>query len=317
MEILLNKPLRNAQSRKGQKTSSEETKPKGIVSVREGERPLVKFGSALFFATMGFIVYAGWKIREREYFTAESGIGYALGIAGAVLMLLLVIYPLRKRFRFMEPFGSVKFLFQTHMMMGVIGPICILFHANFHLGSMNSNVALFSMLVVATSGLVGRYFYKRIHFGLYGRRTSLHELRKSYEAERGEMSHILDFAPETASRLLSFSGPVLNSAHSFPKSFAMALTMGVRTRWVYWQFHRLIKKELDSQAESRGWDVSFKRQMGKEARSWVWTFLAHVRKVAEFSFYERVFSLWHLLHLPLFFMLLFAGIFHVIAVHAY
>jgi len=317
MEILLNKPLGSTPSREGQKPSSEAAKPRSVGFAHEIEKPLAKFGSILFFAAAGFIVYAGWKIREREYFTAESGTGYVLGIVGAVLMLLLVIYPLRKRFRFMEPFGSVKFLFQTHMMMGVIGPVCILFHANFHLGSMNSNVALFSMLIVASSGLVGRYFYKRIHFGLYGRRTSLNELRKSYQAERGEMSHILDFAPQTASRMLSFSDPVLNSAHSFPKSFAMALSMGLRTRWIYWQFRRLIKKELEPQAENRGWDSATKRRMAREARSWVWTFLAHVRKVAEFSFYERVFSLWHLLHLPLFFMLLFAGIFHVIAVHAY
>jgi hypothetical protein len=284
---------------------------------KETEEPLAKIGSAFFFGVVGFIVYAGWKIREREYFTAESGTGYVLGIIGAVLMLLLMIYPLRKRYRFMEAFGSVKFLFQTHMMMGVVGPVCILFHANFHLGSMNSNVALFSMLVVATSGLVGRYFYKRIHFGLYGRRTNLNELRKSYQMERDEMSHILDFVPETANRMLSFSDPVLNSAHSFPKSFAMALTMGLRTRWVYWQYCRLIKKELQFQAGQQRWDSSLKRRMGKEMRSWVWTFLTHVRKVAEFSFYERVFSLWHLFHLPLFFMLLFAGIFHVIAVHAY
>jgi len=285
--------------------------------VRKYRETLEKLGSIFFFSMAAFIVYAGWKIREREYITAESGTGYALGVVGAVLMLLLIIYPLRKRYRFMEIFGSVKFLFRTHMMMGVVGPICILFHANFHLGSMNSNVALFSMLVVATSGLIGRYFYKRIHLGLYGRRTSLNELRKSYKTEQEEMSHVLDFAPETAGQLLSFSDPVLNSANSFLKSFAMALTMGLKTRWAYWRFCRQIKRELESQAKDPHRDSSGQRRMEKEARSWTWTFLTHVRKVAEFSFYERLFSLWHFFHLPLFFMLLFAGVFHVIAVHAY
>jgi len=38
---------------------------------------------------------------------------------------------------------------------------------------------------------------------------------------------------------------------------------------------------------------------------------------AEFKFYEKMFALWHLLHLPLFFMLVITGIFHVIAVHYY
>ena len=41
------------------------------------------------------------------------------------------------------------------------------------------------------------------------------------------------------------------------------------------------------------------------------------RRVAELASYERLFSLWHVLHLPLFFMLLVAGIVHVIAVHVY
>ena len=41
------------------------------------------------------------------------------------------------------------------------------------------------------------------------------------------------------------------------------------------------------------------------------------RQVAEFESYERLFSFWHLLHIPLFFLLLAAGIVHVIAVHVY
>ena len=41
------------------------------------------------------------------------------------------------------------------------------------------------------------------------------------------------------------------------------------------------------------------------------------RQVAEFGIYERLFSLWHVLHLPLFFMLLVTGIVHVVAVHVY
>jgi hypothetical protein len=42
-----------------------------------------------------------------------------------------------------------------------------------------------------------------------------------------------------------------------------------------------------------------------------------VRRVAELGTYERLFAFWHLLHLPLFFMLLVAGIVHVVAVHLY
>ena len=40
-------------------------------------------------------------------------------------------------------------------------------------------------------------------------------------------------------------------------------------------------------------------------------------RVAQFSTYERVFALWHLLHLPFVYLLLITALFHVFAVHAY
>ena len=45
--------------------------------------------------------------------------------------------------------------------------------------------------------------------------------------------------------------------------------------------------------------------------------LAATRRVVEFGAFERLFSLWHALHMPLFLMLIVAGIVHVIAVHVY
>jgi hypothetical protein len=46
-------------------------------------------------------------------------------------------------------------------------------------------------------------------------------------------------------------------------------------------------------------------------------YVAALVKEAQFSAYERLFSLWHALHIPLFVMLLLTGILHVVAVHLY
>ena len=45
--------------------------------------------------------------------------------------------------------------------------------------------------------------------------------------------------------------------------------------------------------------------------------LRRVRRVAAFAAYERLFSLWHKVHLPFFYLLLITAIVHVIAVHVY
>ena len=58
-----------------------------------------------------------------------------------------------------------------------------------------------------------------------------------------------------------------------------------------------------------GWVKNARRVIGRrDGRSFV---------VSEFDFHERVFSLWHGLHFPLFLLMALAGTFHVIAVHAF
>ena len=42
-----------------------------------------------------------------------------------------------------------------------------------------------------------------------------------------------------------------------------------------------------------------------------------MRRVASFQAYERLFSLWHALHLPLIFILAAAAVVHVVAVNVY
>lgn len=53
-------------------SSSSSFQPKSRAQAKESDEPLAKIGSTIFFTLAGFFVYAGWKIREREYFTAES-----------------------------------------------------------------------------------------------------------------------------------------------------------------------------------------------------------------------------------------------------
>ena len=40
-------------------------------------------------------------------------------------------------------------------------------------------------------------------------------------------------------------------------------------------------------------------------------------KASQLGFWERMFSAWHVLHVPLFFLLLVSGVIHVVAVHLY
>src|SRR5260370_42481942 len=100
-------------------------------------------------------------------------------------MLLLLVYPLRKRMRSLRALGTVTFWFHTHMILGVLGPVLVLWHANFGLASINCIVALVTMLVVAVSGIIGRYLHSKIHLRMHGRKAEAQEVLADVDELRG------------------------------------------------------------------------------------------------------------------------------------
>ena len=263
------------------------------------------------------VLYSGWRLRRFDLLTAESGLGYVLGIAGASFILLLLIYPLRKRYRILQRLGCIRSWFRLHMIMGVLGPVFIIFHANFQTGSLNSTVALYAMLLVAASGLVGRYIYTRIHQGLYGKRAQMEDLQSELSEERHALQFAFSAVPKTREALLSYAA---RSRTSGRKSLAGSLRsycsgMLWRRHWYH------IKAELHHQFKSGDLGLLLstqdKQKLERKLRKQSKTFLRHTVKVTRFSFWERLFSLWHVLHIPLVFVLLFTIVMHVYAVHRF
>jgi len=274
--------------------------------------------SPVFFSiATALLLYGGWLNSEQSALTAESGAGYALGIIGGVLMLLLLLYPLRKKLRSMRHLGPVKYWFRAHMILGVAGPVCIVFHTNYELGSLNSNVALFCMLLVAGSGLVGRYFYKKIHHGLYGGKATLRELAQAALISKGQFNDSLHLTPRLQQRLQKYEDLAGNPPQSLLGSALHVLKFTCLTRWNHFLLRRFLKHSLAHEAQLAHWSRGELHRHCREAERHLQVYLATVRKVTELGFYERLFSWWHVMHLPLFLMMLISGLIHVYAVHAY
>ncbi|MFQ5472679.1 MAG: hypothetical protein ACE5FA_07330, partial [Dehalococcoidia bacterium] len=146
----------------------------------------------------------GWSVRDELYITPESGMGYGLGVVGTALMVLLLLYSLRKRLRLMRTWGPIRYWFSIHMLLGLIGPLAILFHSGFRLGSHNSAVALWCVVIVSSSGVIGRLIYPKIHYGLYGRRATLAALERAAAASGGAISGTPVDSPEIHKEIASF-----------------------------------------------------------------------------------------------------------------
>ena len=285
--------------------------------VRKGEQPGSRFASWVFSVFIIVVLYYGWTIRDEGYLTAESGLGYAFGIIGGSLMLLLLLYPLRKHVRRMRRWGHVRHWFRMHMIFGVVGPVLIVLHSGFNLGSTNGTVALLSMLVVAASGFVGRYFYTKIHHGLYGRRANFEELKLNSEVGMLRVGFMFEFSPSLSKRVQSFHAAAMAPATNVVHGVIRVLLMGLWTRWVYLSIVLRLGHILDQEGRRRGWTRKVKRQQEQMVKRHLSSYLATARKLVELNFYERLFALWHIFHLPLFVMLVITGIGHVVAVHMY
>jgi len=251
----------------------------------------------------------GIQLRSEFYLAPDRGLGYALGILGGSMMLLLLLYPIRKKFGFMRGLGAVRHWFRMHMVLGVLGPLCIVFHCNFSLGATNSNVALLCMVLMVTSGLVGRFIYARIHLGLYGERANREDLKRSQlvsaaliRGDEARYARVLESGLmrelQELQELALVRGGTLNALKRL-------LVFGIRSRILAWKFRRRIRDDMG--LDEAGFALL--RRIDSQ--------LETLRRISGFAFFERLFSLWHALHMPIFLMLVATGAVHVWAVHHY
>jgi len=259
----------------------------------------------------------GWLFRDRELINPEDGLGYWLGIVGGSMMLVLLLYPLRKRIRALRFLGGTKEWFRMHMVLGVLGPLLVLFHSNFHLGSFNSRVALYCMLLVAGSGVVGRHIYAHIHNGLYGRKATLKEMREDLTRSLETSKGLATLLPGLAAKLQALSGQVQGDAVTGRLGTTASILWTVKQYFVWASLLITAYRELKQQARNSPAIARGLPRLMKTSRLFIRRYVRLSGRVAQFTLYERMFSLWHVLHMPLFFMMIISALFHVLAVHMY
>jgi hypothetical protein len=213
--------------------------------------------------------------------------------------------------------GSVGGWFRLHMMLGLIGPTLVLFHSNFKLGSLNSNVALFSMLIVAGSGVVGRYLYRRIHLNFYGRKTEVREILADVEGLKHAIEGGLPLSEGLHEKLDAYATTALADRGGALAWLAAAIGLRLRSVRRRSRLKADVMRALNLEKERRGWTRKVTRKKAREIDSLLASYFSATNKAATFAFYERLFSLWHLMHLPLFILLILTAVAHVIAVHLY
>jgi hypothetical protein len=217
----------------------------------------------------------------------------------------------------MHSFGATRHWFRMHMVFGVLGPVLILYHSNFSFGSLNDTVALACTLLVAGSGLVGRYVYAKIHVDLDGHRATLEQLSENARITALQRREAVALVPGLLDRLTAYDAAVLRPPARTAAALLLPLKLAVTTRFEAVRLSWFARSELRVLARRSDVVRAQRRELHASIRAFIVEHLRRVRRVAELGSYERMFSLWHVFHLPFFYMLVVAALIHVLAVHMY
>jgi putative effector of murein hydrolase LrgA (UPF0299 family) len=270
-----------------------------------------------FSAAVLATLFWAWTQRDEQLIIPGSGIGYWIGIAGSVMMLVLMLYPVRKKYAKVSKYGRIATWFKSHMVMGILGPTLVILHSNFEFKAINSIVATCVMLTVVASGIVGRYLYTKIHKGLYGAKSEAKTLLADAEAFKQAFGDDLGGAPNTLTELKGYEASILNPDAGVIESAKLMGTLGRLTRTNRTAHIAELQGAIAARALREHWDDDAYQQHLAAAEEHLDLYNSTVRKAASLKFYDRLFGWWHVLHLPLFFFLILAAVVHIIAVHLY
>jgi len=248
-------------------------------------------------------------------------------LAGGLMMLALLLYPLRKRVKFLDKVGLLPTWFKWHMVLGILGPLTIIFHSTYHVyipflhpvGSVNAAVAMYCMFLVSGSGTFGRFFYTKIHHGLYGRQASVNELKAGLEAS-GDVKSKFSFAPEIEGKLDAFRLDAEANAQAGKLGLLRFIAIGFQAALLSRSLVKDLHGVMHAQAREKGFTAAQMHSMETmfaEYRELITSYIRAVRDASQFHTYERLFSYWHIFHIPLVYMMVFSGFYHVLAVHMY
>lgn len=272
---------------------------------------------AVVYVALIALLALAFKVSRAGWFEPGDDVGYWIGVVGGVMMLMLLVYPLRKYVKFMQGWGKVKFWLWGHMFLGIGAPLLILVHCTFRTGSTNAAVALWSMVVVALSGIAGRMLYTRLNRGLLAERSALRQYKVEARLDGIGRSRLW-FAPTAQARLLEFEQTALSAAAGAGSHWLRLICVLPVASWqVRFRCIGEANTQLRRLAQEQGWSRRDLNKRRRLARATIVQHLGCVMRVALFAAWERLFALWHVAHVPVVFLLAASSAFHVIAVHAY
>ncbi len=178
--------------------------------MKEREGIIVSGGlCVLLVAWLGFFFHTSPRF-------AGSGMGAAFGVAGAVIMLIPLAYPIAKRIPFLNKrimkHVSLQTLLTVHVYSGIVGPLLAIIHTGHKFESWLGVSLTAVMLLVVVSGFAVRYLLTYVNQEIKDKLLLL-------QTARGDLDH--------AWGVLENSPPELRAVPKAPLLVAGLASLGI------------------------------------------------------------------------------------------
>jgi hypothetical protein len=225
-------------------------------------------------------------------------VGNLLGIIGVILMIVMHLYTLRKKARWMSRFGSLTVWLEFHIFCGVLGPVLITLHTSFKFNGLIS-VAYWSMVIVVLSGFVGRYLYVRIPRSIRGiELTDVELVTRAAEATR--MLSSSDLPPAVAARVRAFERWAIPTTEADATWSGLVVgDLAVKLRFS--ALSRLAHHYPEAEVVAESLRLIRERAV-------------LLRRIAYLKKTKKLFDLWHIYHRPLAILMAAIVLLHVATV---
>ena len=233
-------------------------------------------------------------------------LGYTLGTVGALLILWLLWYGVRKR-RYRSTVGTVQGWLSAHVYLGTALVVVVTLHTGFELGWNVHTLAYVLMLAVVASGIYGVIVYLRVP--------------RAMTENLGE-----DSLPAITLRIADLDREIREEALSLPDNLIALVDRSVKGTRLGGSFMRLMSgrdPSCPTAAAVHQWPQLSKSLTGASARldKEVYSLLLQKNQLLERARrdlrHKAVLDFWLYIHVPLAFMLLAALAAHVISVFIY
>ncbi len=229
----------------------------------------------------------GYLVKYERSIQPNKGLWLPTGIIGSVCFIIMMLYSIRKRFRFMRALGPIRLWLDTHMFLGIVGAALITAHSTYKFDGLVA-ISYWSMMIVAVSGLFGRYIYGWIPHQVSGRELEINEIRSTIASTDKAIASFTDEEAGSVRYYDQIFAPQIDKEKSILVSVVKMVSYDIRNMF------RII----------RIWfELGFDSRLPAHAKRKIFKLIKRksvmIRSVNFLSTARRLLHYWHVLHKPL------------------